>query len=186
VRWIRSKSIAEHLFGPSQSKADLNTIICRWLGGTLATRLNLSRGKSKAITSVEIQSIKTKEVTVIDDADAVVLAVGAKGAQISDVSITRMQPCGTRAGCRCFLSVQSMSFQRVCGWIAISPMAYPANVFSRFESLKGAGGTFFMLDQLQKDSEAALWGDEQPQGFGDCQRLLQRLCHCSDEGSRDH
>ena len=27
----------------------------------------------------------------------------------------------------------------------------PANVFSRFEGLRGAGGTFFMLDQLQGD-----------------------------------
>jgi uncharacterized protein with NAD-binding domain and iron-sulfur cluster len=44
------------------------------------------------------------------------------------------------------------------------PIAYPANVFSRFESLKGSGGTFFMLDQLHKDAQWALWGDEQPQG----------------------
>jgi hypothetical protein len=44
------------------------------------------------------------------------------------------------------------------------PIAYPANVFSRFESLKGAGGTFFMLDQLQNESERALWGHDQPQG----------------------
>merc|ERR1719243_500108 len=39
----------------------------------------------------------------------------------------------------------------------------PANVFSRFESLRGAGGTFFMLDQLQGNTEE-LWGGEAPQG----------------------
>ena len=38
----------------------------------------------------------------------------------------------------------------------------PANVFSRFPGLRGAGGTFFMLDQLQPDQEA-LWAGE-PQG----------------------
>lgn len=33
----------------------------------------------------------------------------------------------------------------------------PANVFANFPELRGAGGTFFMLDQLQPD-EDALWG----------------------------
>jgi len=28
-------------------------------------------------------------------------------------------------------------------------VADPANVFSRFDALQGAGATFFMLDQLQ-------------------------------------
>jgi uncharacterized protein with NAD-binding domain and iron-sulfur cluster len=40
----------------------------------------------------------------------------------------------------------------------------PANVLSRFEALRGAGGTFFMLNQLQKESEDYLWGGEEPQG----------------------
>ncbi|KAK3280562.1 hypothetical protein CYMTET_11607 [Cymbomonas tetramitiformis] len=44
------------------------------------------------------------------------------------------------------------------------PTDTPANVFSRFEGLRGAGGTFFMLDQLQKDTEDELWGGETPQG----------------------
>ena len=39
----------------------------------------------------------------------------------------------------------------------------PANVLSRFSELRGAGGTFFMLDQLQPD-ERALWGGQEPQG----------------------
>ena len=33
----------------------------------------------------------------------------------------------------------------------------PANVFSRFKELRGAGGTFFMLDQLQGNTDE-LWG----------------------------
>ena len=44
------------------------------------------------------------------------------------------------------------------------PVADPANVFSRFSALKGAGATFFMLDQLQHEMEQALWGDQPVQG----------------------
>ena len=40
----------------------------------------------------------------------------------------------------------------------------PANVFSKFEGLRGAGGTFFMLDQLQCDDLEHLWGNQEPQG----------------------
>ena len=39
----------------------------------------------------------------------------------------------------------------------------PANVFARFNELSGAGGTYFMLDQLQGNS-AELWGGDEPQG----------------------
>ena len=44
------------------------------------------------------------------------------------------------------------------------PVADPANVFSRFRAMKGAGATFFMLDQLQRDSQQELWGGSEPQG----------------------
>ncbi|TWB87345.1 MULTISPECIES: FAD-dependent oxidoreductase [unclassified Synechococcus] len=161
VRWIRSKSIAEHLFAPL-SRRLISHHHLQVLGGTLATRLNLSREK-QSITSVEIQSIKTKEVTVIDDADAVVLAVGAKGLK----SLMSQSPECSHAAPELVAAASLGSIDVVSTrlWLDRNiPMAYPANVFSRFESLKGAGGTFFMLDQLQKDSEAALWGDEQPQG----------------------
>lgn len=45
----------------------------------------------------------------------------------------------------------------------LPPTDAPANVLSRFDGLRGAGGTFFMLDQLQPDIKA-LWGAEEPQG----------------------
>jgi len=43
-------------------------------------------------------------------------------------------------------------------------VADPANVFSRFDALQGAGATFFMLDQLQNADQDALWGGSEPQG----------------------
>jgi hypothetical protein len=45
----------------------------------------------------------------------------------------------------------------------IVPTRTPANVFSRFPSLRGSGGTFFMLDQLQGNTEE-LWGGEGERG----------------------
>ena len=42
------------------------------------------------------------------------------------------------------------------------PLSDAANVFSHFEALQGASGTFFMLDQFQTENEQGLWGDEEP------------------------
>ena len=40
----------------------------------------------------------------------------------------------------------------------------PVGVFAKFPELRGAGGTFFMLDQLQKDNLPELWGHDDVQG----------------------
>mmetsp|Transcript_22168 Transcript_22168/g.66548 ORF Transcript_22168/g.66548 Transcript_22168/m.66548 type:complete len:245 (+) Transcript_22168:1144-1878(+) len=40
----------------------------------------------------------------------------------------------------------------------------PVGVFSKFDALRGAGGTFFMLDQLQEDDLDELWNHEEPRG----------------------
>ncbi len=77
VRWINSKSIAEHLFEPL-SRRLISRHHMRVLGGTLATRLNVST-ETQQISSVETQSVNTKTTKLIEDVDAVVLAMGAKG-----------------------------------------------------------------------------------------------------------
>ncbi len=161
VRWINSKSIAEHLFGPL-SRRLMSGHHLQVLGGTLATRLNVS-SETQGISSVEIQDVRTNEIKVIEDVDAVVLAVGAKGLR----SLMSQSPeCGHAAPeLVAAASLGSIDVVSARLWLdRYIPIAYPANVFSRFESLNGAGGTFFMLDQLQKESQRALWGHEQPQG----------------------
>jgi uncharacterized protein with NAD-binding domain and iron-sulfur cluster len=161
VRWINSKSIAEHLFEPL-SRRLMSCHHLQVLGNTLATRLNVS-AETQCISSVEIQSVKTKEVKVMDDVDAVVLAVGVKGLK----SLMSQSPECSHAAPELVAAASLGSIDVVSARLWLDryvPIAYPANVFSRFESLKGAGGTFFMLDQLQKDWERALWGDDQPQG----------------------
>jgi len=161
VRWIKSKSIAEHVFAP------LSTRLCsehqlQVLGGTLATRLNVS-DDIPTIRSVETCSVTPASVGLIEDVDAVVLAVGAKG---MGALMAQSPQCGAlmpelvRAGRLGSIDVVSIRL-----WLdRYVPVADPANVFSRFTALKGAGATFFMLDQLQRDAEQALWADQPPQG----------------------
>ena len=100
---------------------------------------------------------------MIADVDAVVLALGAKGmasVMESSTACASAAPELARAGSLGAIDVVSVRL-----WLdAVVPVADPANVFSRFEALEGAGGTFFMLDQLQRDSLEALWGGEQPRG----------------------
>ncbi|WP_411877223.1 FAD-dependent oxidoreductase [Vulcanococcus limneticus] len=161
VRWIKSKSIAEHLFAPL-SRRLISHHRLQVLGGTLVKRVNLSPD-SRRVSSVEVMNVATNAVQVIDEVDAVVLAVGAKGlkslmAQSPELSKAAPELAGAA-------SLGSIDVVSVRLWLDRSiPIAYPVNVFSRFESLKGSGGTFFMLDQLHKDAQEALWGDEQPQG----------------------
>jgi uncharacterized protein with NAD-binding domain and iron-sulfur cluster len=161
VCWIKSKSIAEHLFAPL-SRRLISRHQLQVLGGTLVRRVNVSL-TSRRVSSVELENVATKAVEVIDEVDAVVLAVGAKGLK----SLMAQSPELSKAAPELVSAASLGSIDVVSARLWLDryvPIAYPANVFSRFESLKGSGGTFFMLDQLQKDAQQALWGDEQPQG----------------------
>jgi uncharacterized protein with NAD-binding domain and iron-sulfur cluster len=161
VRWIRSKSIAEHLFAPL-SRRLISRHQLQVLGGTLVRRVNVSLD-GRRISSVEVVNVATNAVQVIEEVDAVVLAVGAKGLKslmAQSPELSKAAPELVRAA-----SLGSIDVVSARLWLdRYVPIAYPANVFSRFASLKGSGGTFFMLDQLHKNAQQALWGDQQPQG----------------------
>lgn len=161
VRWIKSKSIAEHLFAPL-SRRLISQHQLQVLGGTLVRRVNVS-SDARRVSSVEVENVTTNTVEVIHDVDAVVLAVGAKGLK----SLMAQSPELSKAAPELVDAASLGSIDVVSARLWLDryvPIAYPANVFSRFESLKGSGGTFFMLDQLHKDDLQALWGDEQPRG----------------------
>ena len=161
VRWIKSKSIAEHLFAPlSERLQDEHQL--QVMGGTLATALKMSTD-TRGVRSVETRSVTTGCSSVVDNVDAVVLAVGAKGMgalMANSPECAALTPELVRAG-----SLDAIDVVSVRLWLdrTIS-VADPANVFSRFSALKGAGATFFMLDQLQHDTKQALWGDQPEQG----------------------
>ena len=161
VRWIRSKSIAEQLIAPlSERLCERHQL--ELMGGTLATKLNVS-SDGRTIGSLEIRNLKTGSTDVLNDVDAVVLAVGARG---MGALMAQSPECGAlapelvQAGTLGSIDVVSLRL-----WLdRYVPVADPANVFSRFSALRGAGATFFMLDQLQKESEPDLWGDQPVQG----------------------
>jgi uncharacterized protein with NAD-binding domain and iron-sulfur cluster len=161
VRWIKSKSIAEHLFAPLSRRLIYRHHL-QVFGATLVTRVNVS-SDLRRVSSVEVKNLATHAVQLIDEVDAVVLAVGAKGlkalmAQSPELSTAAPELVGAA-------SLGAIDVVSARLWLDRTvPIAYPANVFSRFDSLQGSGATFFMLDQLHKDAKQALWGDEQPQG----------------------
>ena len=166
VRWIKARSIAEQLIAPlaEQLIAQYQLTV---LGGTVVTSLNLEE-TGRGIRSVTTRSVATLHqasgtITELDGVDAVVLAVGARGMR----GVMAQSPACAQAapelaaagelGAIDVVSVRLWLDRRVS-------VADPANVFSRFEALRGAGATFFMLDQLQKSSERELWGGADPQG----------------------
>ena len=161
VRWIKSQSIAEQLLAPlSQRLRDRHQL--EVLGGTLASRLNLSADGTR-VASVETRSVGTDRSAEIKAVDAVVLAVGAKG---MGALMHRSPECAAlvpelvRAGTLGAIDVVSVRL-----WLDRTvPVADPANVFSRFQALRGSGATFFMLDQLQAEHHAELWGGAPVQG----------------------
>ena len=161
VRWIRSRSIGEQLLAPLSQRLGREHQL-QVLGGTLAARLNVSP-ENGAIESVQTRSLATGETGLIDDVDAVVLAVGARGLgslMAASPQCAALAPELLRAGELSAIDVVSVRL-----WLD-RPVAVadPANVFSRFEALRGAGGTFFMLDQLQGETLQELWGNQPVQG----------------------
>jgi len=161
VRWIKAKSIAEQLIAPLSERLQRQHQL-QVLGGTLATALNLE-ADGQRLASVSTRTLATGRDGVIEDVDAVVLAVGAKGMRAlmaGSPACAAAAPELVAAGSLGAIDVVSVRL-----WLDRHvPVADPANVFSRFSALRGSGATFFMLDQLQKDDEAALWGDQPVQG----------------------
>jgi len=161
VRWIKAKTIAGQLIAPLARRL-IERYGLRVLGGTLATRLNLTPD-AKRVCSVETRTLRSGEEGVIEAVDGVVLAVGAKGLRAlmaNSPQCAQAAPELALAG-----SLDAIDVVSVRLWLnTYVPVADPANVFSRFAGLQGAGGTFFMLDQLQKEAEAELWGGDTPQG----------------------
>jgi uncharacterized protein with NAD-binding domain and iron-sulfur cluster len=161
VRWLKSKSIAEHLFAPLSQKL-ISRHHLQVLGGTLVTRVTVSPDRLR-VSSVELKTVATNAVERIEEVDAVVLAVGARG--LKSLMAQSPELCAAAPELVSAASLGSIDVVSARVWLdRFIPIAYPANVFSRFDGLEGSGGTFFMLDQLHRDAQQALWAGEQPQG----------------------
>lgn len=163
VRWIKNGTVSDSLIAPLATKLQ-NDYSLKVLGGCrvgrIATKPTGYNGKN-VVTSIDYETYGGKKET-IDNVDGVVLALTSKGME-SVVSkspdLSRYPVFSQAASCK---GIDVISTRL---WLdSFVPTRTPANVFSRFKELRGAGGTFFMLDQFQSESLEHLWGGEEPQG----------------------
>mmetsp|Transcript_18044 Transcript_18044/g.26927 ORF Transcript_18044/g.26927 Transcript_18044/m.26927 type:complete len:615 (+) Transcript_18044:54-1898(+) len=164
VRWIKKGTVSDSLIQPlaerlvKEEYGQLNV-----LGGCRVKEVSLEKkedGKMHA-SKLTYFDTKSKQMETIEDIDGIIMAVGNQGMNSIVTSSPDLAkfPVFSKAASLKGIDVIScrLWFDR-----KVSTRS-PANVFSRFDSLRGAGGTFFMLDQFQED-DPALWGDDEPQG----------------------
>lgn len=178
VRWIKKKTIGELIIAPlaeslasielgAQANGELEAPqampALQVLSGARVTSLEL--GADGMVSSVRYETRKGKKTTAahLGDLSGCVLALGAKGMKAvmgGSPSLALAAPELSAAASLGGIDVISVRL-----WLDRTVATRsPANVFSRFEALQGAGGTFFMLDQLQCEEPQLLWGDDQVQG----------------------
>lgn len=132
-------------------------------GGSFVSKIShdSSANESSKKTSIEY---KTRDGTVSTmDVDGVVLALNGKGmsAVMANSPDLAQYPTFSKAASM----ANGVDVISVRLWLdRYVPTRTPANVFARFDALRGSGGTFFMLDQFQEDHQEDLWGGEKPQG----------------------
>lgn len=157
MRWIANGTVADSLIAPlATSLQEFYNL--EVLGGARVGKISLGEdGMTSIEYSTRIGGTKSMEV------DGVVLALNGKGmASVVESSpeLSQYPTFSKAASMKNGIDVISVRI-----WLdRYVPTRTPANVFSRFEALRGAGGTFFMLDQFQKDAQEDLWGGEEVQG----------------------
>jgi len=158
VRWLRKGTVGGTLMRPLvENLVEEHDLDLR--GGCFVEGIDLSDGR---VSGLRCKQRGSGQASAIEDLDAVVLALGAGGMRAvlrGSPEVAKRCPTLAAAG-----SQQGVDVISVRLWLDRTiPTEWPANVLSRFEGLRGAGGTFFMVDQLQPDQEA-LWGGAEPQG----------------------
>ena len=194
VRWIKSRSISELIIAPlaaSLQKYKLPATpaaatdaegaggaddaegadaagdpALTVLGGSFVQSLTMEGAGARGggqISGLTYKDAKTGDVRSLEGLSGCVLALGSKGMK----AVMRGSPDVARGApelCAA-ASMDGIDVIAVRLWLDQKvPTRTPANVFSRFPALRGAGGTFFMLDQLQDDEPELLWGGDSPQG----------------------
>jgi uncharacterized protein with NAD-binding domain and iron-sulfur cluster len=157
VRWIKNGTVSDSLIAPLATylQEDYGLQV---KGGAFVSKISLNKdGK----TTIEYKTRDGKISTM--DADGIVLALNGKGmASVMENSpdLSQYSTFSKAASLKNGIDVISTRI-----WLdRYVKTRTPANVFSRFDALRGSGGTFFMLDQFQADNEEDLWGGETPQG----------------------
>jgi len=163
VRWINNpRSIAANLFRP------LHDRLCAAPGSrfvlqpsTFVTGLDFDDGRVTSVRCVtRSSSSSTPAERTIDDVDAVVLAVGANGMRKimqGSAALCSAAPLLSQSA-----SLGGIDVVAVRLWLdrKLSDHIAPANVLSKLDALRGAGGTFFVLDDIQSNFKSELWAVE--------------------------
>jgi uncharacterized protein with NAD-binding domain and iron-sulfur cluster len=149
VRWIASKSIPELLIAPLAARLTQRhglTVLPR----ARVAALELSGGRERVTGIRYVDGADGDAEKVLGDIDAVVLAVGAKGLRSIMAGTPALAAAAPELAAAAALGSIDVITTRL--WLDRRvETPHPANVLSRFPALRGAGGTFFMLDALQAD-----------------------------------
>ena len=159
VRWMRSKSINEHMVVPL-ARVLVESHGLRVLDACRVERIVMAENDAVNAVSYRDRGGNTGQ---IENVSACVLAVGAKGMNAILRNSPELARCAPELPLAASLGAIDVISVRLWLDTYVSTRT-PANVFSRSAALRGAGGTYFMLDQLQSDYEAELWNGEAPQG----------------------
>lgn len=159
VRWIKKGTVSDSLILPLAERLQSNHDV-KVLGGCRVGNISLDP-VTNAVKSVEYVD-RSGASSTIQNVDGVVLALSCRGMQSvvsSSPDLAKIENLAQAA------SLKGIDVISTRIWFdGFVPTRTPANVFSRYEELRGAGGTFFMLDQLQNESLTQLWGGETPRG----------------------
>jgi len=162
VRWIRNGTVSDSLIAPMANRLqeDFNLTV---LGGSRVGKISLeSDGRELSASTIEYTTNQGTEKQVIEDIDGIVLSLGCKGMEAvvnASPDLARIPVFSAAA------SLKGIDVISCRLWLDRKvETRTPANVFAKYKELRGAGGTFFMLDQLQDESMDELWGDDKPQG----------------------
>jgi uncharacterized protein with NAD-binding domain and iron-sulfur cluster len=160
VRWIRNGTVASSLIAPlaTRLEQDYNFTMA---AGCRVQRISTALANNQGRPVERVSSISyldpSGQTRVIQDIDGVVLAVTSQGMKsiVPQSPDLAKYPVFTQAASCSGIDVISLRL-----WLdRVVPTRTPANVWANFPALRGAGGTFFMLDQLQgSEGLEALWG----------------------------
>jgi len=170
VRWIQDGTVADSLIAPLATKLQQEYDLTV-LGGSRVGEISLSHqtqdpqhkmmDETFQATQLLYFDTHSKETKKIQNIDGIVLALGCKGMQGVISSSPQLARLPTFSNAASLRGIDVIS-TRI--WLdTVVPTRTPANVFSRFDALRGSGGTFFMLDQLQGNTKE-LWGGQPVQG----------------------
>jgi len=162
VRWMRKGSVAGTIVAPLAHtlREDHGLEI---LGGCAVEQITLDDlpDGTRAIGSLTYRDTSTGARTTRTDVDGIVLALGSRGLR----SVVSASPdLAAVPEFSAAASLPGIDVMSVRLWLdGTVATRSPSNVLAGFDGLRGAGGTYFLLDQLQDDA-AALWGDDDRRG----------------------